>query len=148
MTKSSNKKIFMWVGLLGVAGIGIYEYLQQKKSTTSELPATPPTSTAVSDQIMTSLPGTLPVNNPTAPPSSGAIPAIEVSTVQNWAAADGRPPVLAMATAMVPQEYDGMYAIIQGWDSTPPGQTFKPTDEQSTFWNNLRDKYDPTHIYW
>jgi len=66
------------------------------------------------------------------------------NTVMTWAYADGRAPVKAMATALVPTEYAGMYDIIKNqW-----GKNAQATSAQETFWNNLRTKYDPQHKVW
>jgi len=64
--------------------------------------------------------------------------------VMEWAHGDGRPPILTMAAALIPSEYNGMYDII----TTQWATGAKPTLAQKTFWDDLRGKYDPTHKYW
>lgn len=169
MAKKKNNTI-MWLGLVGVVG---YLWYTNKGATTTttttalpSLPAnqdtagsptdlhpiadpvnaaaiiTSPTQT-ISAAAASALPPTTPqtVSNETLP---AGISQLVYNTVYTWAYADGRMPVKAMANALVPAEYAGMYDIITNqW-----GKNLPATTAQKTFWNNLRAKYDPQHLLW
>jgi hypothetical protein len=132
---------------MALLGAGAYIYIRHKHAQEA-LAAMAPGSTAALPATTTAEgannPGqTLPVPTvvPTLPPG---IDPTTYAAVQKWAQADNRAPVLTMAAAAVPSEYNGMADIILNyWDAGRPiGQT------QTDFWNALRAKYDPTHQIW
>jgi hypothetical protein len=81
------------------------------------------------------------VSNNTGP--NGIDPTV-YATVLKWAQGVGKPPYLVFASAAVPGEYAGIYDLITNYWL----KSIKPGPQQDDFWNNLRAKYDPSHIYW
>lgn len=143
MAEKKNHTLLI-VGLIGIGGIIAYEWWKGSSA------ATATTTTAMTTTG-------LPTDGVIAPPSSAvtataATPSIPANgidptvwaVVQKWGTTDGRQPILAMLAAAVPSEYAGMYDIITNyWD-----KNVALTQTQVDFWNNLRDKYDPTHQSW
>lgn len=140
-----------WLTYGLLAGLGYLAYVMWQKSQatpTAAQPSTtydptnglPPASGVTTPGIVTSpVPSqALPVvnNAPTIP--NGIDPTV-YATVMKWAQTDGRGPVLAMAAAAVPSEFQGMNnLIVNYWDANVP-----PTPAEVSFWNALRAKYDP-----
>lgn len=135
------------VGLLGIGGIVAYEWWKNRTIA----------PVAVLDTSGTPTTAVMPVNTTTttvqsgsgqlstiAPATTQAIDPAVVASVQAWANQDGRAPVLAMAAAMVPSEYQGMYTLINDYWN----KGIAPSQQYVDFWNNLRSKYDPTHTSW
>jgi hypothetical protein len=112
---------------------------------TAVLPAIPaPGGQVYNGQVLAPVPGqNLPVAT-VAPGVPAGIDPTVYSIVQSWAIDDNRAPVLRMAAAAIPAEYAGMYDIITNyWDKNIPVGI-----SQTTFWNNLRGKYDPGDPIW
>jgi hypothetical protein len=109
-------------------------------NTSTVVPSLPaPGGQSVSDQVLSPVPSQqLPVSTVVPNIPNGIDPAV-YSVVQGWAMYDNRAPVLNMAAAGIPSEYAGMYDIITNyWD-----KNIAPGAAQLTFWNALRQKYDP-----
>lgn len=133
--KDSTKKILIIGGVAGVAGLAWWWFTQRPASTApgtvaTEQPAGSMSSTLATPAVI-SVPASGSASQIAAP--SGIDPAVE-EAVEAWGDADGRTPVLLMINAKVPSEYQGIYGIIQGG--------WKPTAQQTAFWNALRAKYD------
>lgn len=147
----------MWVGLAGGAVL-LWMYLKKKNAAsatgpTTTLPAMQPTTANASNPTqLLPVASTTPVTTtaqvldvtPAAP--NGIDPTV-YATVSNWVVEDGnKPPKVAMQQAAVPAEFNGMYdLIINWWDKGVPVPYGSPEQQ---FWDALRTKYDPTHIYW
>lgn len=164
MAKKGNNA-FLWLAVLGVGGYLLYKNSTATTTTTNPLTTVPGETaggtaedvtpittpiTAIISPIQTVSPITasagFAANNVTI--DGGALPSgitqDMYNTVMTWAHADGRAPVIAMADAMIPAEYQGMYDIINNqW-----GKHATATAAQIKFWDNLRTKYDPTHKVW
>ena len=144
-----SKDNTLWLMLVAAGGIGAVYVWHKSHATTAPAGSSPfvPSLPAAGGQ-------TLPSGQVLAPVPSQQLPVATVSNmspgmidpnvwsvVQSWAQEDGRAPVLNMASAQVPSEYAGMYDIISNfWDKNVKIQ---PGSAQETFWNNLREKYDP-----
>jgi hypothetical protein len=150
--------------LLGLGAVGYYLYSKTATTTTTTTTligptdttgdgiATPVTAPAIvnpTNTIITAAVPTTPTVNASAVDLSGVTLPAGISQevynkVMSWAHSDGRPPVLTMAAALIPAEYNGMYNII----TTQWATGMQATLLQKTFWDDLRAKYDPTHKYW
>jgi hypothetical protein len=97
----------------------------------------------ISNAVQASIPPTGPVDINGNPLPSGITQEV-YNKVYSWAHSDGRAPVITMAQAMIPAEYNGMYDII----TTQWTTGVAATPAQVKFWNDLRDKYDPQHKQW
>lgn len=162
MRKKNNTTLV--VGVLIVGGFIAYEYWkgQQATATTTSLPtdtsgggaAILPTSTTTAstpaESIITTTAPVPTITTPTGPvdlngnPLPSGISQNVYNKVYSWAYSDGRAPVIAMAQALIPSEYNGMYDIITTQWTTGAA----PTTAQRAFWDNLRNKYDPQHKQW
>lgn len=132
------------MGVLGIGGVVAYEWWKKQQTVS---PATTDTSSTGGDYLMPPTQSTLPATGTgvTQTSSTGISPAV-IQTVQAWANADKRAPVLAMASALVPAEYAGMYDIITNyWNA---GVSVQQGTTQQKFWDGLRNKYDPNHNVW
>lgn len=164
MAKKNNNTL-LWVALLGGAGFLWYK----SSATTTTTTATPgvadtaggpedlhpialpvnsaPIYSSPTQTISVATASVLPAAVPqtiTADVLPAGISQLVYNTVMTWAYADGRAPIKAMANALVPAEYAGMYDIITNqWGKNQPA-----TAAQRTFWDNLRKKYDPQHLLW
>ena len=123
--------VLVWIGIAGIAGVAIYEYMKSKTAAT----ATTSTSTGsdasqVASSVSVVSSGNGGSGSSTTAPSG--ITSDMYTAVQNWAIADGRIPVLAMAAANIPSEYAGMYDLIENWwgkKAIPEGSA------QQIFWD-------------
>lgn len=131
MAKKSST--LLWVGLAGIGALVAYEWWKNKNATTATTTTT--TSTTMIESSDAS----------TADAPAGIDPTM-YAAVQQWANADGRTPVLAMAAANNPTEYAGMYDLITNWWAK--GISVPYGSQQQIFWDALRTKYDPTHQSW
>lgn len=144
-----KKNTLLIVGVLGIGGVVAYEYWKKKQN-----PAAPTSSSGSGNNgsgylvppTQSSLPATNMPSSPNSPSASGGgIDPTVIHVVQGWASADGRTPVLAMAKAMIPAEYNGMYDVITNYWNKGVSAGGTPA---MTFWDNLRNKYDPQHAQW
>jgi hypothetical protein len=166
MAKKNNT--ILWLAVLGVGGYLLYKNsaTTATTSTTNLLPAPGDTAggnaedlnpigtpiTAVISPVQTvsvttanagNAPVTQNVTTDGTPLPAG-ITQDMYNKVMTWAYADGRGPIKVMANNLIPSEYAGMYDIIVNqW-----GANAKATAAQTKFWNDLREKYDPTHKVW
>lgn len=150
---AENNNLLTYVLLAGVGYVG---YRMYQKNKVAQAAAMPPAMQLTSDSLpptnpIPGGPATVPVPSqllPVAavPTSANGIDPTVYQTVQQWAQEDNRAPVLRMAAAGIPAEYAGMYDIITNfWDK---GIKVMAGSPQETFWNNLRNKYDPAHVLW
>lgn len=142
----AKNKLFLYAGL-GLGGYLVYRWWKGKRTALPSGAAPAPSGPASTLTNPTHIPSSgviappltvVPSGSTAAPPpTAGGIDPAVASVVQKWAQTDGRPPVLAMAAAMVPSEYAGMYSVIVNfWD-----KNIAPDANAVTFWNNLRAKY-------
>ncbi len=148
-----KKDTMLIVGVLLVGGFIAYEYWKGQQAATSNATDTgtgtailPTTTNTPADSVVTPTP-TTGTNTPVdlnGNPLPAGITQDMYNKVYSWAYADGRAPVIAMANALIPSEYQGMYDIITTqWATGAPATT-----AQVNFWDNLRTKYDPKHKQW
>lgn len=125
MAKKGN--IWIYVGIGGIIALILYERSKASQAATTTITTDSSSTTETSTQQ-----------------APNGIEQTVYDTVQAWAKADGRAPVLAMAAANNPTEYNGMYnLIVNFWQKGIPSNA-----TETTFWDNLRSKYDPNHQSW
>ncbi len=139
-----KKNTLLIVGVLGIGGVVAYEWWKKNQGAASSSTATNQTG---GDYLMPPTQSTLPATGTgTTQASSTGINPTVLQAVQSWANADKRAPVLAMAAALNPTEYAGMYDIITNfWNA---GVSVPYGSQQQQFWDALRKKYDPNHNVW
>lgn len=143
---ATENKTWLWLGLLGVGGYILYRHMQSQQTALVALPAG--TAVAPAGQVDAS-PAAI-ITQTAAQPAAATVPngidPTVYATVLKWAQNDGRPPVLAFAAAAVPSEFNSLYQIMLNfWDT---GTRVPNPSPQQQFWDDLRTKYDPQHIYW
>lgn len=143
---------FVWLIALAGGGFIAWQIWGQKLGADNGVTPTPaidpgqlPTATSQTSNIVSqqaaSVMGPVDVNGTPLPVG---ITQDMYNTVFTWAYGDGRAPVKAMANALIPSEYQGMYNII-----TTQWQTgARATSAQVKIWDDLRNKYDPSHQQW
>lgn len=135
---AQKKSAFLWIGLAGIAAVAGYEIYKSKQTAATDTGSTGPINTYPTTDTGSNN------NYVTQPAASTGIDPAVYSIVQNWGLEDGRAGVQKFLAANIPAEYNGMYDIIFNyWDKGVP-----VGDAQTTFWNNLRTKYDPQHLTW
>lgn len=135
----------LWTIAAAAGAVFLYRWWKNREAGGISTPVTanPPSTITTPINIPQSGTMAMPIDQVMVPQvnialaSPEGIDANTYSVVQKWAQTDGRAPILAMAAANVPSEYEGMFDIISNyWDTnTPPGPV------QTAFWNTLRAKY-------
>lgn len=142
-----KKDTLILLGVLGIGGIVGYEMWKKKQAAAATDTSGGSASGYLLPPTLTTSPATnIPSTPNNAAASSNTIDPGVIATVKAWAGADGRTPVVAMANALIPSEYNGMYDIITNfWNK---GVKVVTPSTQQIFWDSLRKKYDPTHSQW
>jgi hypothetical protein len=142
-----KKNTVLIVGVLGIGSIVAYEWWKKKQAGTTTTTTTTDSSGTGGNYLMPPTQSTMPATGTgTTQASSTGISPTVLQAVQAWANADKRAPVLAMANALNPTEYNGMYDIITNfWNK---GVKVEQGTAQQVFWDALRKKYDPNHNVW